>query len=192
MPDTLSLVDRLRIERVVWSLDQRLYDLPRTSRIAKRREVRENLQVAAAHVGVAHAIRQFGQHPTACSGVSRRRIWRRASAGLAGCGGISLYGAAVLYRLPRGGGQCVRRWHQGCGPWCDRNFHVERPGLCARRGDLHLRQRQGLLFWRRMDAVRLGVVGYRNHLRRPAVARCVALAPPPNRGHATRLRQDRI
>ena len=60
MPDTLSLVDRLRIERVVWSLDQRLYDLPRKSRIAKRREVRENLQVAATDVGVADAIHNLG------------------------------------------------------------------------------------------------------------------------------------
>ena len=60
MPDTLSVLDRLRIERVVWSLDQRLYDLPRKSRIAKRREVRENLQVAAADVGVAEALHNLG------------------------------------------------------------------------------------------------------------------------------------
>src|SRR5450631_1362055 len=60
MPDTLSLLDRLRIERVVWVLDQRLYDLPRKTRIAKRREVRENLQVAAADVGVGHALRNLG------------------------------------------------------------------------------------------------------------------------------------
>src|SRR5450755_338522 len=60
MPETLPLIDRLRIERVVWVLDQRLYDLPRKSRIAKRREVRENLQVAATDVGVAHAIHNLG------------------------------------------------------------------------------------------------------------------------------------
>ena len=60
MPETLPLIDRLRIERVVWVLDQRLYDLPRKSRIAKRREVRENLQVAAADVGVGDAIHNLG------------------------------------------------------------------------------------------------------------------------------------
>jgi hypothetical protein len=60
MSETLSLVDRLRIERVVWTLDQRLYDLPRKSRIAKRREVRENLRVAAADVGTSDAIRNLG------------------------------------------------------------------------------------------------------------------------------------
>ena len=43
--------DRLRIERVVWTLDQRLYDLPRAVRIAHRRELRENLLTAARDVG---------------------------------------------------------------------------------------------------------------------------------------------
>src|SRR5438477_6364100 len=60
MPDTLTWIDRLRIERVVWTLDQRLYDLPRKSRIAKRREVRENLHAAATDVGVRGALRNLG------------------------------------------------------------------------------------------------------------------------------------
>ncbi len=51
MSDALTWMDRLRIERVVWALDQRLYDLPRRSRIAKRREVRQNLLTAAQDIG---------------------------------------------------------------------------------------------------------------------------------------------
>jgi hypothetical protein len=60
MAHTVSWLDRLRIERLVWALDQRLYDLPRRSRIAKRREVRENLLTAAHDVGTATALRRLG------------------------------------------------------------------------------------------------------------------------------------
>jgi hypothetical protein len=56
----VTVIDRLRIERVVWFLDQRLYDLPRRSRIAKRREVRANLLSAAQDVGARAALRQLG------------------------------------------------------------------------------------------------------------------------------------
>ena len=49
MDHRISWFERLRIEWVVWSLDQRLYDLPRRSRIEKRREVRANL-ITAAHI----------------------------------------------------------------------------------------------------------------------------------------------
>jgi hypothetical protein len=57
---TISWLDRLRIERVVWSLDQRLYDLPRANRIATRREVRDNLLTAARDVGAGEALRRIG------------------------------------------------------------------------------------------------------------------------------------
>lgn len=57
---TISWMGRLRIERLVWTLDQRLYDLPRRSRIAHRREVRENLITAAADVGTSAALRGIG------------------------------------------------------------------------------------------------------------------------------------
>ena len=60
MAHDLSLLDQLRIERVVWDLDQRLYDLPRRSRIAHRRELRDNLRVAAAEVGTPAAVRDIG------------------------------------------------------------------------------------------------------------------------------------
>ena len=51
MTHSVSWIDRMRIERAVWALDQRLYDLPRKSRIAKRREVRENLITASHDIG---------------------------------------------------------------------------------------------------------------------------------------------
>ena len=60
MPHSLSVLDRLRIERLVWMLDQQLYDLPRASRIAKRREVRDNLLLAAQDVGTGQALRRLG------------------------------------------------------------------------------------------------------------------------------------
>jgi hypothetical protein len=60
MTRTLTWLDRLRIERVVWSLDQRLYDLPRRSRIAKRQEVRANLRAAATDIGTVAALRNIG------------------------------------------------------------------------------------------------------------------------------------
>ena len=60
----VNLVDRLRIERVVWSLDQRLYDLPRKTRIARRRELRDNLLAAAHDVGTAAALRDVGDSGT--------------------------------------------------------------------------------------------------------------------------------
>ena len=60
MPSTVSRLDRIRIERLVWTLDQRLYDLPRKSRIAKRREIRANLLEAAADHGAREALRRIG------------------------------------------------------------------------------------------------------------------------------------
>jgi len=48
---TLTLKDRARIERAVWTLDSYLRNLPRKSRIAKRRELRVNLRAASADVG---------------------------------------------------------------------------------------------------------------------------------------------
>jgi hypothetical protein len=64
MPHDVSLIDRLRIERVVWSLDQRLYDLPRQTRIERRRELRDNLVAAAHDVGAAAALRDVGDSST--------------------------------------------------------------------------------------------------------------------------------
>jgi hypothetical protein len=60
MANTLTWIDRLRIERVVWTLDQRLYDIPHGARIAHRREVRQNLLSAAQEVGTTAALRNIG------------------------------------------------------------------------------------------------------------------------------------
>ncbi|WIM94196.1 hypothetical protein ACTOB_006199 [Actinoplanes oblitus] len=57
---TIGWWDRLRIERLVWMLDQQLYDLPRAERIATRRDVRTNLLAAAADVGTTEALRRIG------------------------------------------------------------------------------------------------------------------------------------
>jgi len=60
MSQTIGWWNRLRIERLVWFLDQQLYDLPRRSRIATRRDVRANLLEAARDVGAAEALRRVG------------------------------------------------------------------------------------------------------------------------------------
>lgn len=57
---TLTWKDRLRVERAVWSFDHLLQDLPRKSRVAKRRELRDNLASATEDVGATAAVRQLG------------------------------------------------------------------------------------------------------------------------------------
>jgi hypothetical protein len=82
MPQRITWIDRLRIERVVWALDQQLYDLPRASRIATRREVRENLLTAAHDIGTTEALRRLGsssqlasEYLTAEFGSGPRHSW---------------------------------------------------------------------------------------------------------------------
>ncbi|CAO5235196.1 hypothetical protein [Frankia sp. AgKG'84/4] len=60
MTSARTLLDRARIERAVWTMDTRLADLPRRSRINKRRELRDNLRLAAADVGAGRAVHQLG------------------------------------------------------------------------------------------------------------------------------------
>jgi hypothetical protein len=60
MPYAVTLIGRMRIERLVWALDQRLYDLPTRSRVACRREVRQNLLTAAQEAGTTEALRRIG------------------------------------------------------------------------------------------------------------------------------------
>jgi hypothetical protein len=57
---SLTLPDRLRIERAVWTLNGYIDDLPYRSKRARRHETRANLYAAAADVGVAEAIRGLG------------------------------------------------------------------------------------------------------------------------------------
>ncbi len=60
MTERVPIIERIRIERAVWSLDQRLYDLPRKTRIDRRRELRTNLLAASSDVGVATALANLG------------------------------------------------------------------------------------------------------------------------------------
>ncbi|MFF2201508.1 hypothetical protein [Streptomyces sp. NPDC058145] len=86
MLHTVTWLDRLRIERLVWSLDQRLYDLPSGSRVARRREVRANLLEAAVEVGATEAVRRLGdsrelaeEYLTAELGEGPRHSWIAAA-----------------------------------------------------------------------------------------------------------------
>jgi hypothetical protein len=60
MSNSLPLVDRLRIERVVWTVDILVSDLPGRSQRAVRNELRDNLRAAAAEGGVSAAVRGLG------------------------------------------------------------------------------------------------------------------------------------
>ncbi|KJE25302.1 hypothetical protein FF36_00435 [Frankia torreyi] len=87
MTTSLSTLDRLRIERAVWTMDTRLQDLPRRSRAARRRELRDNLHAAAADVGARQAVRQLGDLRVLAAGyltaeygeLARRPSWAAAA-----------------------------------------------------------------------------------------------------------------
>ena len=90
-----SLFDRLRIERAAWSLDQRLYDLPRKTRIAHRRELRANVLAAAEDLGTSVALRDVGDVATlakdyreAAFGTGPRHSWTAA--------GLFLFTATIV------------------------------------------------------------------------------------------------
>ena len=85
MQHTVTWFDRLRIERVVWALDQRLSDLPRRTRIETRREVRRNLLTGARDVGTTQALRNLGgsaelaqEYLSAAFGSRPRHHWMAA------------------------------------------------------------------------------------------------------------------
>ena len=90
---TLTWHDRLRLEQAVWAVDRLIQDLPRKSRVAKRRELRDNLRAAAEDVGAAVAVRQLGDLKQLAAGYlaaeygdwQPRPSWTKAAA------------AAVLY-----------------------------------------------------------------------------------------------
>jgi hypothetical protein len=86
MQHTVTWFDRLRIERIVWALDQRLYDLPRRTRIETRREVRQNLLTGARDVGTTQALRNLGgsaelaqEYLSAAYGSGPRHSWMAAA-----------------------------------------------------------------------------------------------------------------
>ena len=86
----VNWLDRLRIERVVWSLDQRLYDLPRRTRIETRREVRQNLLTGARDVGTTQALRNLGSSWRTGRGISVGRVRLGPTALLDGSGVFAL------------------------------------------------------------------------------------------------------
>lgn len=57
---TLTRTDKWRIERAVWAVDSGIQDLPRRTRVAKRRELRDNLRAAAQDVGTLEALHRLG------------------------------------------------------------------------------------------------------------------------------------
>src|SRR5690606_2763511 len=60
MAQTLTRLDRLRIEWTVWTLDTLVQSLPGRTRKAIRREMRTNLRAAATEVGAAQAVARLG------------------------------------------------------------------------------------------------------------------------------------
>jgi hypothetical protein len=82
----MTLVDRLRIERVLWTVDILIYDIRTARRRTIRRELRTNLRAAAREQGVGAAIRQLGPLRQLATGYvdaqygerARRPRWMRA------------------------------------------------------------------------------------------------------------------
>lgn len=60
MSKRLSIAERLRVERAVWTVDAYVQSLPSRARRAIRRELRANLRASAAEVGARTAIRNLG------------------------------------------------------------------------------------------------------------------------------------
>jgi hypothetical protein len=60
MAKTVTPIDHLRIERVVWTVGILVLDLPGRSQRAVRRELRDNLRAAAAEAGATEAVRGLG------------------------------------------------------------------------------------------------------------------------------------
>lgn len=60
MGTTVTWIDRLRIERAVWTLDVLVQGLPGRTRKAIRQEMRANLRAATNEVGAAQAVRRLG------------------------------------------------------------------------------------------------------------------------------------
>ena len=109
MISNMTWQDRMRLERAVWSLDRLLQDLPRSSRVAKRRELRDNLRSAAEDVGAAIAVRQLGDRRQLAAGYltaefgewQPRPSWSKAA-------GAAALSYVVLYWLLEVGSSAFR------------------------------------------------------------------------------------
>ena len=184
MSTSISWLDRLRIERVVWMLDQQLYDLPSKSRVAKRREVRENLLTAAHDVGTTEALRNLGTS----SQLAHEYLAASSATGLGTRGSMppssssTSVARADVPASPRPSTPSAR--HDGRRPDRVRHVPLGRPGLPAVLGDLHARRRLRRPHRRRDDAAVLPAPVRRHGLRRQVVAgplRCGDSSPdgPP-------------
>jgi hypothetical protein len=87
-------MDRLRIERVLWTIDLLIHDIRTRRRRTIRRDLRTNLRVAAAEHGVGAAIRQLGPLRQLARGYleaqygegARRPRWMRGALWMFVCG----------------------------------------------------------------------------------------------------------
>ena len=170
MPDSVTWLDRARIECVVWALDQRLYDLPRASRLAIRREVRQNLLSAARDVGAGAAVKQLGgtaalasEYLTAEYGEGPRHSWIAAGLFLAGVPFVLI---AILSDAALGFGHGIT----AADPHATGTFAWHGVSLLQTRGDVHIRQRPRHLHRRCDVAARLGAACRRDGDRRQALA----------------------
>ena len=111
MTHPIGIADRLRIERATWAIDYRLQDLPRRTRIAKRRELRTNLRAAAEDVGARQAVRQLGDLRRLAADyldaeygeVARRPSWTAAAIALLAVDAAMLVLSAVVTSVFRAG-----------------------------------------------------------------------------------------
>ena len=141
MTHDVNLIDRLRIERVVWTLDQRLYDLPRSSRIAKRREVRQNVLAAAHDVGTPAGAAPTRQRSTACRRLPRRRVRRRAAGSLDDRGSLPAHCHVLSPPVPVRSRQCLRTGRHRWRPECHGHVHLVRPQPDSEPRHVHVQRR---------------------------------------------------
>ena len=186
-PTTCNLIDRMRIERVVWSLDQRLYDLPRKTRIERRRELRTNLLDAAARRrhrrGAPRRRRQ--RHPG--RRVPRRRARSRAPPLVDGRRRVPAHHGPAAHVGALRRRRRLRRRDPRRQPDADGTFTWPGIGYLQTEVTYTVSRRRALVRRRRLHAVHLGAPRRRHHPRRPPVASRPGLAPP-SRGRPTARR----
>ena len=181
MATKLSLMDRLRIEGRVWSLDQQLYDLPRKRRIATRREVRSNLVSAAQSVGTRQALTNLGtsrelaeEYLTAQFGPAPRASWMAAAVFL-------LTAVLILTSILFDAAQAFADGLVAASPHASGVFSWPGIGYLQIRGPLHDGQRPRRVRRRRDDSAGLRPARPRRRRRRPSVATASQMAPQLNR-----------
>ena len=177
----VSWLDRLRIERVVWSLDQRLYDLPRRTRIETRREVRQNLLTGARDVGTTQALRNLGSsgelaegYLSAEFGSGPRHSWMAA-------GVFALLVPLLATSIFADAASAFADGITAADPNATGTYTWERDLAPAEHRQLHVRQRRGNVDRRRLHAALLRHLDRRDDPRRPALARAPGLAETSRR-----------